>query len=65
MAINLMMVMGLAPVVGIAMSELITQGRARVVDLAPFSPARFSSSKPPGEDFSAFWRVNKGDLNRV
>lgn len=55
----------LAPVVGIAMSELITQGRARVVDLAPFSPARFSSSKPPGEDFSAFWRVNKGDLNRV
>ena len=58
----------LAPVVGIAMSELITQGLARVVDLTPFSPARFESpisSGPPVEDFSAFWRANKEDLNRV
>ncbi len=58
----------LAPVVGIAISELITQGRARVVDLAPFSPARFelpNSSGPPGEDFAAFWRANKEDLSRV
>jgi glycine/D-amino acid oxidase-like deaminating enzyme len=68
----------LAPVVGIAMSELITEGRARVIDLAPFSPARFSSSEPPhmagvgaasegaaGEDFRTFWRTNRGDLGRV
>ena len=34
-----------APVSGLAMSELIADGRASCVDLAPFSPSRFAQSK--------------------
>lgn len=58
----------LAPVVGIAMAELISDGQASVVDLVPFSPTRFDSPQTPGapgEDFCAFWEANRRGLARV
>ena len=55
----------LSPVVGIALSELVTDGSARIVDLSPYSPARFDSADPPGEDFDAFWEANREGLSHV
>ena len=55
----------LSPVVGIALSELVVDGSARIVDISPYSPARFDSADPPGEDFEAFWKENSGSLSRV
>ena len=34
-----------APVSGLAMAELISEGSARCIDLAPFHPGRFDSTK--------------------
>mmetsp|Transcript_11100 Transcript_11100/g.21303 ORF Transcript_11100/g.21303 Transcript_11100/m.21303 type:complete len:425 (+) Transcript_11100:46-1320(+) len=34
-----------APVSGLAMAELVAEGQARVVDLAPFNPGRFTARK--------------------
>ena len=31
-----------APVCGLAMAELITEGRSTTLDLAPFAPARYA-----------------------
>ena len=55
----------LSPVVGIALSELVVDGSAGIVDISPYSPARFDSADPPGEDFEAFWKENSGSLSRV
>ena len=55
----------LSPVVGIALSQLVVDGSARIVDISPYSPARFDSADPPGEDFEAFWKENSGSLSRV
>ena len=35
-----------APAVGLGMSELILDGAARTVDLAPFAPTRFAEGRP-------------------
>ena len=37
-----------APVSGLAMSELILDGKASVVDLAPFDPGRFKPKPKTG-----------------
>lgn len=55
----------LSPVVGIALSELVVDESARIVDISPYSPARFDSADPPGEDFETFWKANRGSLSRV
>ena len=34
-----------APAIGLAMSELILDGAARSVDIAPFAPGRFASGR--------------------
>jgi glycine/D-amino acid oxidase-like deaminating enzyme len=45
-----------APATGEAMAELIVDGEARTVDLAPFDPARL----PPGRSSGCGWRVRIG-----
>ncbi len=55
----------LAPVIGIALAELVAGDAARTVDLAPYSPARFDPSAGPGAEFEGFWAANRGDLARV
>ena len=55
----------LAPVIGIALSELVVDGSARIVDISHYSLDRFDSSDPPGEDFDAFWKANRERLSRV
>ena len=37
-----------APAVGLGMAELILDGTATTVDLAPFAPGRFARGSPPG-----------------
>jgi sarcosine oxidase subunit beta len=46
-----------APAIGLAMSELILDGAARTIDIAPFSPTRFSAGRPlRGEyPYEALW----------
>ena len=55
----------LAPVIGMSLAELITEGRAETADIAPYSPARFASAQRLREDFEAFWSANQRDLSRV
>ena len=55
----------LSPVIGIALSQLITGSGASVVDISPFSPARFGSDDGSCEEFDLFWHRNRRDLARV
>ena len=41
----------ISPAVGLAMSELILDGKSRTVDLTPFRPTRFAEGKPIKADF--------------
>src|SRR3712207_5752279 len=40
-----------APAIGKCLSEWITEGRARTVDLAPFRATRFAEGKPWRDEF--------------
>ena len=55
----------LAPLIGIALAELITGGEARVFDISPYSPARFDPARGAGADFGRFWAENGRELSRV